>query len=52
MIGFADGILGRGGRLNAALGERYKIQAPRHPDFNDAEWIKRPARRSRALTGP
>ena len=33
MVGFADGILGRGGRLSAALGERYSIQAPRRPDF-------------------
>ena len=32
MIGFADGILGRGGRLNAALGEHYQWQAPRRPE--------------------
>ena len=28
MIGFADDMLGRGGRLNAALREHYRLQAP------------------------
>ena len=28
MIGFADDILGRGGRLNAALRDHYRLQAP------------------------
>ena len=33
MIGFADDILGRGGRLNAALRDHYRWQAPRRPEF-------------------
>ena len=33
MVDFADDILGRGGRLNAALREHYRIQAPRRPEF-------------------
>jgi predicted protein tyrosine phosphatase len=33
MIGFADDILGRGGRLVAALREHYRLQAPAHPEF-------------------
>ena len=33
MIGFADDMLGRGGRLNAALRDHYRLQAPRRPDF-------------------
>jgi predicted protein tyrosine phosphatase len=33
MVDFADDILGRGGRLSAALREHYRFQAPRRPDF-------------------
>jgi predicted protein tyrosine phosphatase len=33
MIGFADDILGRGGRLNAALRDHYRLQAPERPEF-------------------
>ena len=33
MVSFADEILGRGGRLTAALREHYRLQAPRRPDF-------------------
>lgn len=33
MIAFADDLLGRGGRLNAALREHYLIQAAARPDF-------------------
>jgi predicted protein tyrosine phosphatase len=33
MIGFADDILGRGGRLNAALRDHYRLQAPTRPEF-------------------
>ncbi len=33
MIGFADDILGRGGRLSAALREHYQWQKPRRPEF-------------------
>ena len=42
MIGFADDILGRGGRLNAALREHYRLQAPKHPQF--MEELKRNGR--------
>src|SRR4051794_11559027 len=33
MVGFADDILGRGGRLNDALRAHYRLQAPAFPDF-------------------
>ena len=33
MIGFADQVLGRGGRLSAALRQHYRLQAPQRPDF-------------------
>jgi predicted protein tyrosine phosphatase len=33
MVGFADDILGRGGRLAAALREHYRLQAPALPAF-------------------
>jgi predicted protein tyrosine phosphatase len=33
MVGFADDVLGRGGRLSAALGEHYRLQAPARPEF-------------------
>ncbi|MGD9508359.1 MAG: tyrosine phosphatase family protein [Geminicoccaceae bacterium] len=42
MIGFADDILGRGGRLNAALREHYRWQKPRRPEF--MEELKRNGR--------
>lgn len=42
MIGFADDILGRGGRLNAALLEHYRWQKPRRPEF--MEELKRNGR--------
>ena len=42
MIGFADEILGRQGRLNAALREHYRWQAPRRPEF--MEELKRNGR--------
>jgi predicted protein tyrosine phosphatase len=42
MIGFADDILDRGGRLNAALREHYRRQAPRRPEF--MEELKRNGR--------
>ena len=42
MIGFADDILGRGGRLSAALRDHYKLQAPKHPQF--MEELKRNGR--------
>jgi hypothetical protein len=35
MIAFADDILGRGGRLSAALREHYRFQAPSRPEFMD-----------------
>lgn len=33
MIGFADDILERGGRLSAALRDHYRLQAPARPEF-------------------
>ena len=33
MIGFADDLLGREGRLSAALRDHYRLQAPIFPDF-------------------
>jgi hypothetical protein len=33
MVGFADELLGRGGRLVEALQAHYRLQAPAHPDF-------------------
>ena len=42
MIGFADDLLGRGGRLSAALREHYKWQKPRRPEF--MEELKRNGR--------
>jgi predicted protein tyrosine phosphatase len=33
MIGFADEILERGGRLSAALRDHYRLQAPARPEF-------------------
>lgn len=33
MVGFADELLGRGGRLNQALRDHYRQQAPAYPDF-------------------
>ena len=39
---FADDILGRGGRLNAALREHYRIQAPRRPEFVEELQAQRP----------
>lgn len=33
MIGFADELLERGGRLNAALRDHYRLQAPARPEF-------------------
>jgi predicted protein tyrosine phosphatase len=33
MVGFADEILGRGGRFSAALREHYRLQAPARPEF-------------------
>ena len=42
MIGFADDILGRSGRLSAALLEHYKWQKPRRPEF--MEELKRNGR--------
>ena len=33
MVDFADDILGRGGRLSAALRDHYRYQAPRRPEF-------------------
>lgn len=35
MVGFADELLGRDGRLVAALREHYRLQAPELPDFLD-----------------
>jgi predicted protein tyrosine phosphatase len=39
MIGFADGMLGRGGRLVAALGRHYGVQVKANPRF--AEEMRR-----------
>jgi predicted protein tyrosine phosphatase len=33
MIGFADDLLGRQGRLTAALRDHYRLQAPARPEF-------------------
>ncbi|MFL5334787.1 MAG: tyrosine phosphatase family protein [Geminicoccaceae bacterium] len=33
MVDFADDVLGRGGRLSAALRDHYRYQAPRRPEF-------------------
>ena len=33
MVAFADEILGRGGRLNAALRDHYRLQKPVRPEF-------------------
>lgn len=42
MIGYADEILGREGRLTAALRRHYGVQLRQRPEF--ADWMKRLAR--------
>ncbi|HEX2136772.1 MAG TPA: protein-tyrosine-phosphatase [Microvirga sp.] len=36
MVGFADQLLGRGGRLTSGLGKLYRHQLARHPQLADA----------------
>ena len=49
MIGFADDILGRGGRLSAALREHYRLQAPAPAGVRGGAEAQRPRRRGAEL---